>query len=473
MARSQASIQAFARVSKPTSGANAAASKKRKLAVMSSSPEPELGDHEAKKSKLQQKTPPDTPTRACKRALAGLVLNVTGTSLKGTKRKRCAPTPTPTPSVDSPPASPSYSSQDADKSDNSDPETPEEFHDLCRLNSAFLSALSLHYAHNGTSSPVPVRTLTPSVTKLWGRRRVLLDDLRVCLGILQNNTTGSPSASRTFTICNYGDGRICLELSSVKRNARRVMSQPFDEEQFNRLFQSRLEELWTAWAKAQELPVWANFYPKLPVAQVKMSAAAYTNPLMSKGQQRLDHIFKPRQLDEECTSGQKKHKTDQISEPTHATGTHSTSLTSSSTAEEKPKPDINMLTANVRGLSLLERIRAKEIQALNSTTKLTKAELERQAALQRSVEIIAILDMLAVSKGSSRASFPMPALIRNVQTSVRSPMSKEEIERCLTVLEADVAPGYVKVSKFGTMVGVVINRLCKPAADVIQQRTRQ
>jgi hypothetical protein len=90
------------------------------------------------------------------------------------------------------------------------------------------------------------------------------------------------------------------------------------------------------------------------------------------------------------------------------------------------------------------------------------------AALQHAEELLEILSFLAAAKGgSARVSFSLPALVTNVRSSIRSPMSKEEILRCLQVLSSDVVPGHVNMVTFGSVTGVVVDRSRKPTlADV-------
>jgi hypothetical protein len=84
--------------------------------------------------------------------------------------------------------------------------------------------------------------------------------------------------------------------------------------------------------------------------------------------------------------------------------------------------------------------------------------------------MVQILELLATTKGPGfRASFPLPGLIRSIQSSLRSPMSTEEIERCIVVIGKEVAPGYVEKKVFGSMKGVVVNRMFKPDAEKLRQ----
>jgi hypothetical protein len=48
-------------------------------------------------------------------------------------------------------------------------------------------------------------------------------------------------------------------------------------------------------------------------------------------------------------------------------------------------------------------------------------------------------------------------------------MSTEEIERCIVVIGKEVAPGYVEKKVFGSMKGVVVNRMFKPDAEKLRQ----
>ena len=85
---------------------------------------------------------------------------------------------------------------------------PTELEDLLMLQAAFLSALSLYYAHNGTSSPVNVKALLPMITKTWRKRTVSLDDLRILLGISYGEAQ--------YTLQDFGRAGICLTKSQPR-----------------------------------------------------------------------------------------------------------------------------------------------------------------------------------------------------------------------------------------------------------------
>jgi hypothetical protein len=120
----------------------------------------------------------------------------------------------------------------------------------------------------------------------------------------------------------------------------------------------------------------------------------------------------------------------------------------------------------------LERIKAKEALAATLPAGPTKEERERIAALQRSQELLTILNLLAVSKGGSRVSFPLPTLITNIQSSIRNPMSKDQILRCVKLLQTEVAPGHISLVTFGSITGVVVDISKKLSAGEVTERLR-
>jgi hypothetical protein len=82
------------------------------------------------------------------------------------------------------------------------------------------------------------------------------------------------------------------------------------------------------------------------------------------------------------------------------------------------------------------------------------------------------LNLLAVAKGGSRVSFPLPTLISNIQSSIRSPMAKDEILRCIKLLQTEIAPGYISLVTFGSITGVVVDVSRKPSAGEIAEKLR-
>jgi hypothetical protein len=462
MARTQRSIHAFAHVSKPLVDA-VHASKKRKQPTEEPSSSPAPAVKRSKMMSLQLETPPEMPTRVVKRALASLSLAVPPPALKNTKRKRAA-----SPALETPPTSPN-SEEDMDMMPA---ELPDELFDLTRLNSSFLTALSLHYAHHGTASPIDVRILTPSITKIWGKRKVTLDDVRLCLGVTNTRTSNwRVNGPSTFTLANYASGKICLELN-VPKKRKGVLSQCFDEKALNSRFYDRLEQAWIRWASKADTTA---FISSLPLADVPNSSSyKKVAPLLAKGQQRLEEVMKPKANNDQSPTPQSRQKRRKVNIGEDDSVASLKTAAPSSTASKENANPLAAVEAGIRGMDLLERIRAKEAHKSTLPTPPTKEELARTAALQRAEELLSILDLLASGKGAGlRASFPLSALVTSVQSSIRSPMSKEEIENCLNVLEKDVAIGYVSCVAFGSMRCVVLNKAMKPWPEEIAERLKE
>jgi hypothetical protein len=448
MARIQRSIQAFARVSKPTS--DVTGSRKRKQIA-----DEQPTDKIVKKQKFQLATPPDTPTKAVKHVLSDLSLSIpTLSPLRSSKRKRAA-----TPEIETPPTP--ESSSDADDVEE---DLPEENENLKGLQTSLMKALALHYAHNGSASPVDLRVLTPTVTKIWGKRKVTLDDVKVCLGVTYS---GDGKISTSFTLSNYGNGKFCVEMESRQRK-KGVLAQAFDESELNAAFGKQLESSWKKWAQKDDVD---KFLASLPRAQIT-ECLSYTKlkPSIAKGQQRLEEVLTPRS--ENAISPCKRPQHRQFPAYEKPSPSITAELEQAPRArKDKENTTPPPPTANFRALSLLDRIQKKqELQAESLAHRPSQASLNRLAALQRSEELIQILELLATTKGPGlRASFPLPALVRSIQSSLRSPMSSEEIERCVSVIGKEIAPGYVEKKVFGSMKGVVVNRMFKPDVEKVRQ----
>lgn len=115
-----------------------------------------------------------------------------------------------------------------------------------------------------------------------------------------------------------------------------------------------------------------------------------------------------------------------------------------------------MQATQSRGTNLLDRILAKQAHTASLPAGPTKEQLERKAALHRIEDIARVLDLLAA--GRARCSFSMQAMVQQLQQSLRNPISREEVERCLGLMAKEVTPGFVGLVKNGAMTGVVVTR---------------
>lgn len=371
----------------------------------------------------------------------------------GAKRKRCL---SPDNAVHS---SPVASSPLADTEET---QLEDELQDLERLCTAFLSALSVHHAHGGSSSTIDLRMLTPSVTKAWGVRKVELVDIRRVLGLMQATKGRQLSFAKTFGLKDYGGGKVCIELKTTA-NMRSRTGRIIDETALKAKFKENLDNIWRVWLqdfKADSSLDYASFLDRLPLEALPVSATnKKVTALASRGQRRLEEVLTPFKRinisDDVDDRPTKRSRKDQGWD--------------SSVGIENTPPEIPQKPAD-RAISLLERIKAKEAFAQTLPAGPTKEQRDRMGALQRSQEFLQIVHLLAVAKGGLRITFPLPSLIVSIQSSVRSPMSKEEIERCIKVLQAEVTPGHISMVTFGNITGVVVDMSRKPLTAEVTAR---
>jgi DNA replication factor Cdt1-like protein len=449
-----ATIQAFTSVAKPLVD-TVHASKKRKQPT-------EVNDDfpvDLKKRRFAVVVTPETPSKACNHAFSKLSIDLTTSSSSGAKRKGdlnfksdsgvSLSSSAPSTAVDS-------------------PQSQLEIQSLEKLFTAFLSALTLHYAHSGISSSVDVRTLIPSITKIWGIRKVVLLDIRQVLGILNHQNSGRRLSPNIFSLKDFGGGKVCLETKQTI-NKRKASGYLLDEVQLKRAFKESLDKIWASYCSDSHLEIpdtSTTFFDQLPLeALVASSSTRKIAALHATGQRRLEEVLTPFK--------KIKLNDDVVDRPLKRSKTESdATLNRNQQAQSPGVENVPPQTAADRSHLLLERIKAKEALAATLPAGPKKEERERIAALQRSQELLTILNLLAVSKGGSRVSFPLPTLITNIQSSIRNPMSKDQILRCVKLLQTEVAPGHISLVTFGSITGVVVDISKKLSAGEVTERLR-
>jgi len=308
-------------------------------------------------------------------------------------------------------------------------ELPSELLDLINLHASFLTALALHYAHNGTHTPADLRSLCPNVARAWGKRRVLLLDIRRTLAIQNLNfipdeeETTKSGCIPLLTLSDYGHGKICVEIKSTQGKLNRI-ARTLDEDQLNASFVQNLLQLWNGrpQPKSETLAFFISSLPSEPITTC--SSLTQMSPLLLKGKRRL----------EDLKAGVK---------PSKSALRPSTSTSSTNSTPTKP--------------TLLDRLRAKSLHVSSLPAPPTPTQLSRKAALHRLPEIISILTVLSTSTsiGQSRISFTLPTVLGKLKDSMKLPISKEEGERCVTLL-AEVAPEWVSLVRMGKKGDAVV-----------------
>lgn len=345
----------------------------------------------------------------------------------------------------SPPLKSQESAITYDESENlEDEKLPTELLDLSNLHASFLTALSIHHAYNGVHNPVDLRLLCPDVARTWGKRRVMLDDIRRVLGVL-NSATLEDNQSKgnvpgRLTLSDYGYGKICVEMTSIGKRGK--VARPLDENRLNNTFASTLRKIWKERENTNVSSI-TTFVQNLPLETISTcSSLTKISPLLAKGQRRL----------EDLRAG----------------------ITLKNRAEKEKVISVPAKGDNVLKPTLLERLKAKELRQSMLPAPPSKAELGRNAALHRLGEVVAILSLLTTSTsiGQQRVSFTLPTILGKLKDSFKTPMSKEEGETCVRLLASEIAPEWLKVVRMGKVDAIVVNRDNRPSDLDIQERVR-
>ena len=401
------------------------------------------------KSRLPNNQPPSTPTKPRKKAKIASRTAITDTPTKGARTflesfalssPQSKGSSSPALQSSSPLPICSNSSRMSSNKESLDP----GLQDLADLHNAFVNALALYYAHNGTSSPADLRQLIPSIERRWGRRRISTEDIQRVLGIRLYDCKASDAGS-CLSLVDYGKSKICVEFYSQSDSG-------FPVEALRTHFPKKIEQL-------KEL---GKEWPLAPIAQLESKQHA-----QSKGAQRLAEI--------------------------RAVAVKARPATAPPKPKEESEDALVSKLGN-RAASLVDRIREKEAYAAHLPAPPTAEALARRAALMRLEEIIPVLEILSGSSSTSVASknlysssssqasldalmrpslsglgaslgiatvapakvvsFTLGTIVQHVQNSLKHPVAREEAERCIRLLAKEVMPQWVGIREVGRVVGI-------------------
>ncbi|KAK3945848.1 hypothetical protein QBC46DRAFT_370147 [Diplogelasinospora grovesii] len=321
---------------------------------------------------------------------------------------------------------------------------PIELLDLLDLQAAFLKTLSMQLAHNGSNTPVDVRVLCPSVTQAWGKRKVTLEDIQKCIGVIcwpHHEATDEKAAARCpFYLADYGRGKICIELHPGSAESAGPLLR---EQKLNMDFEANLRTLW--WYLTQDKTA-QNFIRSLPQAPVRPCASVA----------KAAALFGGGQLEELKNGIARKQQQEK---------------------EAKMQAQARDKLVNPDGskMSLLERIRHKEQQSQTGPQGPSPQELHRKAALQRAEDVAAVIGMLcmATTTGQARVSFTMTGLMVKLKDSLRMPISSEDGVCCVRLLAKEIAPQWLRIITIGGKENVVVQVPFQPTKAAIQERVKE
>jgi hypothetical protein len=396
-----------------------------------------------KKSTLasSNETSADTPTKGTRALLDGLALS-SSSSKDPLSSSPLKPQDTIT-------ADDKLSFQDSiigGQSPKPEERLPAELLDLINLHTSFLTALSLHHAHNGAHSPADLRLLCLDVARAWGKRKVMLNDIQRILGVLNSTTTNDNHDKDRplgrLSLSDYGHGKICVEVKTAIGRREKV-ARPLDENRLNDAFASNLRRLWKEHQSIESAST-TKFVQDLPLETISIcSSLTKMSPLLAKGQRRLEDL--------------------------------KAGIILKKQAEKEKVTTLQVTDENGRKSTLLERLKAKELRQSTLPAPPSKIELSRNAALYRLEEVVSVLSLLTTSTsvGQQRVSFTLPTVLGKLKDSFKTPMSKEEGETCVRLLASDIAPEWLKVVRMGKVDAIVVNRDNRPSDLDIKERVQR
>lgn len=314
---------------------------------------------------------------------------------------------------------------------------PEELRDILALHAAFLAAVTLQHAYNESSSRIDLSDLLPTISHIWKKRAVQLDDVRRVLFLAQKSGSG-------LVLEDFGRAGLSIELNlgGQKRHGRANTGS--DTARVNAESEAHLCRRWSRWLciNDNDDQVVQQFIANLPLADiVQNSSVNGAAPLLSRGQQRLTDL--------------RSHQA--------AAQTESSSVSTAVKTEDKKPAAIQK-----RGTSLLDRVLAKQSLTASMPAGATKDQLERKAALHRIEDVARVLELL--STGRPRASFSVQSVVQHLKQSLRSPISPGEAHRCLELMSEDIMPTFVKLIRSGNVTGVVVTKGGKLGLPELKRR---
>ncbi|RFU79162.1 hypothetical protein TARUN_3077 [Trichoderma arundinaceum] len=329
------------------------------------------------------------------------------------------------------------------KAQGADGEFSPELADLIRLHKAFLSTVTLQIAHNGTIVPIDVSSITPNISRTWGKRQVTVDDIRTCIAI--QTSARDPNVVSPFIVTDYGRGKICIELHPDHEGG----AVSINEERLCRRFEENLRAL-CADKKHDDMaevdvPLASLSLNELPRAEIKnMDNGVKANPILNKGHDALSAL-------------------------------KGGLLAKQQEKEAKQQATTAMVNSDGTKMSLLDRLRHKQLAKVNGPLPPTGPELQRRAALNRVVDVAATVSMLSLSSPASlpRQAFTMVLISDKLKDSLRVPLSREEGMICVRLIATEIAPEWLKVVTIGGRENVVIQRGFQPVDRVIQERVQK
>lgn len=329
---------------------------------------------------------------------------------------------------------------DRAKASEDDESLPPHLADMVTLNKAFLKTIMIQIAHSGNTAPIDIRVISPHISRSWGKRQVTVEDIRHCIAIQSH---GEKDSASPFVLSDYGRGRVCVELADG------VEAVSIKEDLLCKQFENNIQALCIKKATDDmmhvDVPLQSLSLSDLPMAAItEMGNGLKTNPLMAKGQTLLSEL-------KSGIAAKQQEKQQPV-------------------AQKAP-----ILNPDGTKMSLLDRIRHKQLARANEPLPPSGPELQRRAALNRVVDVAATISMLSLSNPLSlpRQAFTLLAISDKLKDSLRVPVSKEEGMACVRLIATEIAPEWLRIVAIGGRENVVIQRHSQPIDRVIHERVQK
>ncbi|KAF7534995.1 hypothetical protein G7Z17_g13282 [Cylindrodendrum hubeiense] len=328
------------------------------------------------------------------------------------------------------------------KLNKADDDLPPHLAELVDIHRAFVKTIMIQFAHNGTATPIDFRTLAPHTSSSWGKRQVTVEDIRRCIAIQSSTKHNTVSP---FIVSDYGRGGVCIEL------APREDTTPINEERLYKQFGENLRALCAEKATDEmtdvDIPLGSLSLGDLPqVAITNMTLYNKANPLLAKGHQALS------ELKNGIVAKQQEKE-----------------------AKQAALSNNPLLNPDGTKMSLLDRLRMKQLAKANGPLPPSGPELQRRAALNRVSDVAATISMLSLSNPMSlpRQAFTMAGILEKLKDSLRTPMSNQEGSACIRLIATEVAPEWLRIVAIGGRENVVVQRNSQPVDRIIQERVQK
>ncbi|CAM1501087.1 Fc.00g102490.m01.CDS01 [Cosmosporella sp. VM-42] len=365
--------------------------------------------------------------------------------------------------------------------------TPAAQAELDGLNKAFMKTVMMHIAHNGTGSPIDVNTIIPHITRNWGKRKVTIDDIRRCIAlqsISKDDTTTTPSSFSSspfgFALVDRG-GSSCMEVTTTP-------IVPISRDDAKTDDGSRIDTRGRGGSGHGATPDWITLQnlSLKELAKPHPSADSHNNShtgstairIKTAGENHRDATgtAAASRAGEGIRNGAaaigRSHRAAPAAVNAAFTGPSSGQMQMQgiqATGKEV------MLNPDGTKMSLLDRLRHKQLAKANGPLPPSPAELQRRAALNRVSDVAATISMLSLSNPVSlpRQAFTMAVILEKLRDSMRTPLSKEEGAACVRLIASEVAPEWLKIVTIGGRDNVVVQRGGQPVDRVIKERVQK